>query len=352
MFRNRGELPLVSCVEFQNEVFTHREARGYEPASVLLERNAGEGAAETNGKSQIPKRKNYAVRKHINPPEAVSTMDTMDEANSNKGILLIGHGSRDTAGVEEFRKVTADLARLVQPRPVEPCFLELAEPTIAQGVVNLVSRGVRRFTAVPLLLFAARHAKRDIPAALRQAVLQEEVLREATLHPSGNNRELQYVQADPLGCHGRILQLSQDRFDEATATIADYHCKDTTLVMIGRGSCDQGAIEQMHRFAQLRAISSGVAETLVGFVAMAQPSVETVLAAVAKSRPKQVIVQPHLLFPGLLYNQISQEVEEYQNKMSGVSWMATPPLGATVQLAEALVEMEQSTRKQADWEKS
>src|SRR5262245_1199599 len=81
-------------------------------------------------------------------------------------LLLIGHGSRDAIGTAEFL-ATAELVRkAVAGTSVEPCFLEFAQPTIAEGFQSLAARGVGRIVAVPVLLFSAGHAKQDIPAAL------------------------------------------------------------------------------------------------------------------------------------------------------------------------------------------
>src|SRR5258707_5141020 len=84
------------------------------------------------------------------------------------GLLLVGHGTRDAAGLDEFA-VVVERVRVAASEPVEGCFLELARPTIGEGLARLVDRGVRRVTVVPVLLFAAGHAKRDIPAAVEEA---------------------------------------------------------------------------------------------------------------------------------------------------------------------------------------
>jgi sirohydrochlorin cobaltochelatase len=52
---------------------------------------------------------------------------------------------------------------------VQPCFLELADPPIAQAIDDCVRAGFRRIVALPLLLGAAGHQKNDIPVALNQA---------------------------------------------------------------------------------------------------------------------------------------------------------------------------------------
>src|SRR5438105_3545533 len=117
------------------------------------------------------------------------------------GLLLICHGTRDPAGIAEFLALAERVRGAAGPRPVEACFLELAEPTIDGGIARLAERGVRRITIVPLLLFAAGHAKRDIPRAVAAAVER---------FPGMETRPTL-----PLGCHERLLALSARRYAEA-----------------------------------------------------------------------------------------------------------------------------------------
>ena len=118
------------------------------------------------------------------------------------GLLLVGHGTREEAGVAEFLAV-AELVRQRTATLVEPCFLELARPMIAEGVARLAERGARRITVVPALLFAAGHAKRDIPLAVAETAVR---------FP-----ELSVRYAAPLECHDRVLELSAPGFGKPSA---------------------------------------------------------------------------------------------------------------------------------------
>src|SRR5262245_39843934 len=63
-------------------------------------------------------------------------------------ILLIGHGTRDPDGADEFRGFADDLAaRLGGQRSVLPCFLELAPPSILGGIEQCVERAAGRIIA-------------------------------------------------------------------------------------------------------------------------------------------------------------------------------------------------------------
>ena len=71
-------------------------------------------------------------------------------------LLIIGHGTRDPAGLAEFRSFVDQVARQRTDWHVTGCFLELAEPSIATAVDRLAASGLPRIRAMPLMLFSAR----------------------------------------------------------------------------------------------------------------------------------------------------------------------------------------------------
>jgi sirohydrochlorin cobaltochelatase len=84
-------------------------------------------------------------------------------------LLLIGHGSRDDQGRQNLLDFAAAYQALDTSRPVIPCFLELTTPTIQQGVDRCVAEGYTDISALPVLLFAARHNKFDVTNELDRA---------------------------------------------------------------------------------------------------------------------------------------------------------------------------------------
>ena len=79
------------------------------------------------------------------------------------GVMLCGHGSRSRSAVEEFAAMAVRLKRELPQWPVEHGYLEFANPVIRTGLDALRSKGCERILAVPGMLFAAMHAKNDIP---------------------------------------------------------------------------------------------------------------------------------------------------------------------------------------------
>ena len=82
------------------------------------------------------------------------------------GVMLCGHGSRDEDAVQEFAVLARHLKGRFPGHPVEFGYLEFASPIIRDGLDRLKAEGVDKVLAVPGMLFAAGHAKNDIPSVL------------------------------------------------------------------------------------------------------------------------------------------------------------------------------------------
>ena len=237
------------------------------------------------------------------------------------GVLLVGHGTRDAIGRSEFLETSMRVAQQVT-MDVEPCFLELSSPTIGEALNQLVDRGCQQIVACPLLLFAAGHAKYDIPRVLR-AVAPGHVALRQTRH---------------LGCDSRLVDLSVRRYHEALAAGADQPSLQTLAIMVGRGSHDAVATAEMHKFVGLRLAAAPVDHIECCFLAMASPRLEAVLQSVAEWGIDQVVVQPHLLFHGELIARIKKLVENEARKNKTMQWLVTGHLGPHVLLVDAIVD--------------
>ena len=84
-------------------------------------------------------------------------------ASPGMGVMLCGHGSRNRLAVAEFAELAQGLQALLPEVPVEYGYLEFARPILRDGLEALRARGVSHVLAVPAMLFAAGHAKNDIP---------------------------------------------------------------------------------------------------------------------------------------------------------------------------------------------
>lgn len=86
-----------------------------------------------------------------------------------QALLLIAHGSRRTESNDEVRDLTADLAARARDRfPIVRCaFLELAEPSIPEGIEQCIQDGAAEVVVLPYFLSAGRHVVTDIPNEVR-----------------------------------------------------------------------------------------------------------------------------------------------------------------------------------------
>jgi len=242
------------------------------------------------------------------------------------GILLVGHGTRDPAGAGQFLATAEALRAALPERLIEPCFLEILEPDVAEGCRRLVERGARQVAVMPLLLLAAGHARRDIPAILRRI--------------AGDHPGIPIRQCSHLGSSELLDELSLERYRQALAGRGAIAAQDTLLVLVARGTTDREAILEMQQFARRRAAHSLVGRVEVCFAAVAEPSLSTVLAQAAELPFARVVVQPHLLFGGLVLAGIKKTLETFVRGRGGDrQWLLAQPLGPSPALVRAVADL-------------
>lgn len=82
-----------------------------------------------------------------------------------KSLLIVAHGSRRQASNDEVRALTDRIAGKAGQdfQHVQSAFLELAEPSIPDGIVECIEKGAKEITVLPYFLSAGRHVAEDIP---------------------------------------------------------------------------------------------------------------------------------------------------------------------------------------------
>jgi len=87
-----------------------------------------------------------------------------------RSLLLVAHGSRRAASNQEIRGLTAALSEQARKRfgHVGCAFLEIAEPSIPDGIEAAVRAGAREVVVLPYFLSAGRHVAEDIPAEVER----------------------------------------------------------------------------------------------------------------------------------------------------------------------------------------
>ena len=209
------------------------------------------------------------------------------------GVMVCGHGSRSQAAVDEFAVVAERLRAHFPDWPVEYGYLEFANPVIRDGLDRLRAAGVERILAVPGMLFAAAHAKNDIPSVLNTYQKQHGVRVDY-------GRELA-VDLKMIRAAGERIQTALDR---ANAELGPLPNHEVCLVVIGRGASDPDANSNVSKIARMLWEGMGFGWCEVGYSGVTFPLVEPCLDHVARLGYGRVIVFPYFLFTGILVDRI------------------------------------------------
>ena len=205
--------------------------------------------------------------------------------------MVCGHGSRDTGAVEEFQAVAQGLKERLPQYETDFGFLEFATPVIRTGLDALRAKGIRKVLAVPGMLFAAGHAKNDIPSVLNAYQTQ--------------NPELEISYARELGIDLKLIRAAGERVEDALQKAGDgVSREDTLLVVVGRGASDPDANSNVAKVTRMlwEGLGLGWAETAYSGVTF--PLVEPGLEHATRLGYKRIVVFPYFLFTGILVQRI------------------------------------------------
>jgi sirohydrochlorin ferrochelatase len=89
----------------------------------------------------------------------------MTMSNTNKALLVVAHGSRREASNDEVRCLSKLIEQKCGERYqlVKVAFLELADPSIPNGIEECIKAGAGEVVVMPYFLSAGRHVATDIP---------------------------------------------------------------------------------------------------------------------------------------------------------------------------------------------
>jgi sirohydrochlorin cobaltochelatase len=218
---------------------------------------------------------------------------------SKLGVMLCGHGSRDTDAVTEFAVLSEHLKKRLPQYPVEYGYLEFATPIIRNGLDVLKAKGVERVLAVPGMLFAAGHAKNDIPSVLNT-------------YAASNGLKIDYGKE--LGIDPKMI------------------------VVVGRGASDPDANSNVSKVTRIlwEGFGFGWAETAYSGVTF--PLVDPGLEHAARLGYKRIIVFPYFLFTGILVQRIYDATDDVARRHPGIEFIKAPYLNDHPAVIDTFVE--------------
>lgn len=236
-----------------------------------------------------------------------------EQPGEKLGIMICGHGSRSVDAVREFEQVATSMKARFPHHPVEYGFLEFATPIIRDGLDKLREQGVTRVLAVPGMLFAAGHAKNDIPSVLNTYAAQ--------------NPGMKIDYGRELAVDLKMLQAAGDRVEQALSQAGgDVPLHETMLVVVGRGASDPDANSNVSKMTRMlwEGMGFGWAETCYSGVTF--PLVEPGLEHAVKLGYKRIVVFPYFLFTGILVDRIYSYADKVAARHPDVEFIKAPYL--------------------------
>jgi sirohydrochlorin cobaltochelatase len=240
------------------------------------------------------------------------------------GVLICGHGSRNRLAVAEFAALADQLRQRLNPVPLEYGYLEFARPILREGLDSLRQRGVEHVLAVPAMLFAAGHAKNDIPSVLNT-------------YAAETGLRIDYGRE--LGVDLAMIRAAGARIQAAlAATEAPIALHDTLLVVVGRGSSDPDANSNVAKVTRLlvEGLGFGWGETLYSGVTF--PLVEPGLRHLVRLGFRRIVVFPYFLFSGVLVSRIVQHSQLVAADHPEVEFVQASYLGDHPQVLQTFVQ--------------
>ncbi|MEM9137689.1 MAG: sirohydrochlorin chelatase [Cyanobacteria bacterium P01_F01_bin.42] len=266
------------------------------------------------------------VLHHLDESQAIPQLPSLPIA---RPLLLVGHGTRNPQGRQMFIDFAQRYQQLDYSRPVFPCFLELTEPSIQSVVEQCVQDGYADLSALPFLLFAARHNKFDVTNEL-------DFCRQS--HAS-----LQFHYGRHLGIAPGLVELWRSRLaqlDMPQHNPAQIPRSETVLLVVGRGASDPDAIGDVFKLARIIWEGSGYKSLETCFIGITHPRLEVGFEYARLHRPRRIIVLPHFLFTGTLMEKIFALSQTEQESYPDIQVSCLPHIGIQPALFSLIRERE------------
>ncbi|MBI5136568.1 MAG: sirohydrochlorin chelatase [Nitrospirae bacterium] len=217
-------------------------------------------------------------------------------------ILLIGHGSRNPAGNDEFLDFAGRMRARHPDETFVTCFIEFHDVLVGDGVDQAVALGATRIIAVPVILLAAGHVKMEIPEILEAGRHR---------HPG-----VEIVYARNIGVCAQTVAMLVERVAEVAFGRPDT---DTGVLVLGRGSSDPDASGDVAKVARLFRQASGYDLVHYAFVGVTTPDLPTGVRQLIAMGARRVIIAPYFLFTGVLIERIHRMADDFR-----VRWPEVP----------------------------
>ena len=247
------------------------------------------------------------------------------------GVMVCGHGSRDIEAIREFEAVARGIRERLPQYEVESGFLEFAKPIIRDGLDKLHAREVREILAVPGMLFAAGHAKNDIPSVLGTYEAQ---------HP-----EVTIRYGRELAIDDKLLRAAGARIREAVERAGDrIAVEETLLVVVGRGASDPDANSNVAKVMRMLWEGFGFGWGETAYSGVTFPLVAPALEHAAKLGYRRIVVFPYFLFTGVLVKRIYAHTDLVAERHPEIEFVKAPYLNDHTLVLDSFAERVEEIR--------
>jgi sirohydrochlorin cobaltochelatase len=243
--------------------------------------------------------------------------------NTEFGILIIGHGSREEKSNIEFESWVAEYQKYRKDDVIRFGYVELSQPDMKDALLELASIKTR-IVLIPLFLFTSGHLKNDIPLLIHQIKPQ---------YP-----EHQFLVSSAIGIKPEMIQILLNRVSQFMSQSREEQ-KSTGVIVIGRGSSDVDANGDFYKLVRFFEEGNSYSFVLPAFIGITRPSFEDALERAARLRPDRLLVVPYFLFGGRLIQKIHRITHEFSTQYSWIKTAVTPYIGSDPTLFKVADEM-------------
>jgi sirohydrochlorin cobaltochelatase len=246
-------------------------------------------------------------------------------------ILLIGHGSRHAPGNDAVRRFAEHTQARHPQRQLFTCFVELAEPTLADGLAQAAqaARAVNptapKVVAVPLIINAAGHVKMEIPEAVAAA--------------QADYPDVTFQLVPQIGTDEPLTTALLGELHAALRRLAMPDPKTTGVIVLGRGSSDPGANGEMAKLTRILWEYTDHELVELAFTGVTYPRLETVAQRLIRLGMTQIVVLPVYLFTGTLIERIAKQVARLERQYPTIAWAVGAPLAFRDEFARWLDQL-------------
>ncbi len=252
-------------------------------------------------------------------------MDTSKKNKDSYAICLIGHGSRNQEGTQEFQTLLHKIRDTKIFEITQGGFLEFAKPTVAEALSACLSNEVKNIIILPGILFHGKHTETDIPNSV------SEILRE---YP-----EVNLIYSSPLETQPEVMEACKSRIEEAEKLSTKSISRSETLLMtIGHGSQNTRCNLKVEKELSMLGEKMGFGKTLIFFSGFSKNFPEDLQERFIPHGFNRVILFPFFLFSGVWVNRVHTLSDVLQLKYPDTEFLTTSCLSHHGKIVEALVQ--------------